>query len=63
MPKACPNCRNHSWKVCPKCDGFVCYSCKLNRDGKKMTSNNTCPYCKFSGSGWRADNRGPSWGK
>ena len=48
MPKACPNCRNHSWKVCPKCGGFVCYSCKLNRDGKKMKSNfiktNTCLY-------------------
>ena len=63
MPKACPYCKNHSCKVCPKCRGFVCYSCKLNRDGVKMTSNNHCTYCNYTGSGWKADNRGPSWGK
>jgi len=38
-------------------------SCWLNRDGKKMTSNNHCIYCKYTGVGWKADNGGPSWGK
>ena len=63
MPKACPRCKNHSWKVCPKCHGFICYSCRLDRDGNKMTSNNLCTYCNYTGVGWKADNKGPSWGK
>ena len=62
MPKACPYCKNHSWKVCPKCNGYACCSCRKNRDGVKMKSNNTCTYCNYSGSGWKACNKGPSWG-
>ena len=36
MAKACPNCKSHSWIICPKCGGYACRSCRLNRDGKNI---------------------------
>ena len=62
MAKACPNCKSHSWIICPKCGGYACRSCRLNRNGKKMTASNHCTYCNYIGSGWKTDTRGPSWG-
>lgn len=63
MGKGCPNCRANNWKICPNCGGYTCMSCGKNRNGEKQKSNNTCTYCRKTGSGWKVTSSGPDWGR